>query len=94
MRPKPSSLGWSRWRAENGSSIPACPWTSPLFAAHRLTPKETSLWSTSQPPWESTQCHHGKEENLLFKTMVDRGFPRQGGPIAVMLHEHETGRSF
>jgi hemerythrin-like domain-containing protein len=40
------------------------------------------------------QCHHGKEENLLFKTMVDRGFPRQGGPIAVMLHEHETGRSF
>jgi hemerythrin-like domain-containing protein len=40
------------------------------------------------------RCHHGKEENLLFKTMVDRGFPRQGGPIAVMLHEHETGRSF
>jgi hemerythrin-like domain-containing protein len=40
------------------------------------------------------QCHHGKEENLLFKTMVDRGFPRQAGPIAVMLHEHETGRSF
>ncbi len=40
------------------------------------------------------QCHHGKEENLLFKTMVDHGFPRQAGPIAVMLHEHETGRSF
>lgn len=40
------------------------------------------------------QCHHGKEENLLFKTMVDRGFPRQGGPIAVMLYEHESGRSF
>jgi len=40
------------------------------------------------------QCHHGKEENLLFKTMVDRGFPRQAGPIAVMLYEHETGRSF
>ena len=32
------------------------------------------------------QCHHGKEENLLFKTMVDRGFPRQAGPIAVMLY--------
>ena len=40
------------------------------------------------------QCHHGKEENLLFTTMVDRGFPRQAGPIAVMLHEHEIGRSF
>jgi len=40
------------------------------------------------------KCHHGKEENLLFKAMVDRGFPRQAGPIAVMLHEHETGRAF
>jgi hemerythrin-like domain-containing protein/uncharacterized protein (DUF2249 family) len=40
------------------------------------------------------RCHHGKEENLLFKTMVDHGFPRQAGPIAVMLYEHETGRSF
>jgi hemerythrin-like domain-containing protein/uncharacterized protein (DUF2249 family) len=40
------------------------------------------------------QCHHGKEEHLLFKTMLDRGFPLQGGPIAVMLSEHELGRSF
>src|SRR5574337_410770 len=40
------------------------------------------------------QCHHGKEENLLFKSMVDRGFPREAGPIAVMLHEHDTGRAF
>jgi hemerythrin-like domain-containing protein/uncharacterized protein (DUF2249 family) len=40
------------------------------------------------------QCHHGKEENLLFKTMVDQGFPLQGGPIAVMLSEHDTGRGF
>ncbi|MGB4780700.1 hemerythrin domain-containing protein, partial [Candidatus Methylomirabilis sp.] len=40
------------------------------------------------------QCHHGKEEDLLFKTMVDRGFPLQGGPIAVMLSEHEAGRGY
>lgn len=40
------------------------------------------------------KCHHGKEEDLLFKTMVDRGFPLQGGPIAVMLSEHETGRAY
>ncbi len=40
------------------------------------------------------RCHHGKEENLLFRTMVNRGFPLQGGPIAVMLHEHDVGRSF
>jgi hemerythrin-like domain-containing protein len=40
------------------------------------------------------KCHHGKEENLLFKRMTERGFPVQGGPIAVMLSEHETGRAF
>jgi len=39
-------------------------------------------------------CHHGKEEALLFKAMVNRGFPLQEGPIAVMLSEHETGRAF
>jgi hemerythrin-like domain-containing protein/uncharacterized protein (DUF2249 family) len=40
------------------------------------------------------KCHHGKEEHLLFKTMVERGFPREAGPIAVMLHEHDIGRAF
>jgi hemerythrin-like domain-containing protein len=37
-------------------------------------------------------CHHGKEEDILFAAMVDAGFPRNGGPIAVMLHEHDQGR--
>ena len=37
--------------------------------------------------------HHGKEEDILFVAMVDHGFPRQAGPIAVMLHEHDQGRS-
>ena len=40
------------------------------------------------------KCHHGKEEDLLFKRMADRGFPLQGGPIAVMLNEHDMGRGF
>jgi hemerythrin-like domain-containing protein len=38
-------------------------------------------------------CHHGKEEDILFKAMVEAGFPSQGGPIAVMLHEHDVGRA-
>lgn len=38
-------------------------------------------------------CHHAKEENILFATMIEQGFPREQGPIAVMLHEHELGRS-
>ena len=40
------------------------------------------------------KCHHRKEENLLFKRMTERGFPVQGGPIGVMLSEHEAGRAF
>jgi hemerythrin-like domain-containing protein len=37
--------------------------------------------------------HHAKEEDLLFTAMVEAGFPRDGGPIAVMLHEHDQGRA-
>lgn len=39
------------------------------------------------------RCHHGKEEDILFARMVERGFPRESGPIGVMLHEHEHGRA-
>lgn len=38
--------------------------------------------------------HHGKEEELLFKAMEERGFPREGGPIGVMLIEHDEGRGY
>jgi hemerythrin-like domain-containing protein len=37
-------------------------------------------------------CHHGKEEDLLFDALVQRGFSRESGPVAVMLEEHRRGR--
>lgn len=40
------------------------------------------------------QCHHGKEETLLFPAMERAGVPREGGPICVMLMEHEMGRNY
>jgi hemerythrin-like domain-containing protein len=40
------------------------------------------------------KCHHGKEETELFPAMEKAGVPRQGGPIAVMLAEHDQGRAF
>lgn len=40
------------------------------------------------------RCHHAKEEKLLFVRMGERGMPAQGGPVAVMLQEHEMGRRF
>ena len=39
-------------------------------------------------------CHHGKEEDLLFPAMGEVGFPSQGGPVGVMLMEHEQGRAY
>jgi hemerythrin-like domain-containing protein len=39
-------------------------------------------------------CHHLKEEGVLFEAMVDAGMPRQTGPVAVMLTEHEQGRAY
>jgi hemerythrin-like domain-containing protein len=39
------------------------------------------------------KCHHGKEEDILFPAMVHHGIPNEGGPIAVMLDEHQMGRN-
>ena len=38
--------------------------------------------------------HHGKEEDILFKKMGEKGFGIEGGPVAVMLDEHNTGRGY
>jgi hemerythrin-like domain-containing protein len=35
-------------------------------------------------------CHHGKEESSLFPALERSGMPREGGPIARMLFEHEV----
>lgn len=36
--------------------------------------------------------HNKKEENHLFPLLEQRGLPRHGGPLGVMLQEHEMGR--
>jgi hemerythrin-like domain-containing protein len=38
------------------------------------------------------QCHHAKEEDLLFPALIDHGVPLHGCPIDALLHEHEQGR--
>ncbi|MCL5959240.1 MAG: hemerythrin domain-containing protein [Chloroflexi bacterium] len=40
------------------------------------------------------KCHHAKEEGLLFPAMEQKGIPKDGGPIGVMLLEHDEGRSY
>lgn len=39
------------------------------------------------------KCHHGKEEGILFPALEKAGIPGEGGPIGVMLQEHERGRA-
>jgi hemerythrin-like domain-containing protein len=38
--------------------------------------------------------HHGKEEDHLFEKMVEHGFPRDQGPVAAMLSDHDLGRQY
>jgi len=38
------------------------------------------------------RCHHGKEEDSLFPLLEERGVAREGGPLGVLLREHEEGR--
>lgn len=40
------------------------------------------------------KCHHGKEENYLFKELVIKGIPNEGGPVGAMLEEHAQGREY
>lgn len=40
------------------------------------------------------KCHHGKEENYLFKELVNKGISNEGGPVGVMLQEHAQGRDY
>ena len=39
------------------------------------------------------RCHHAKEERHLFPALEKHGVPREGGPIGVMLSEHDEGRA-
>jgi hemerythrin-like domain-containing protein len=59
--------------------------------------------SSSLADWEKAidfarnfadKCHHLKEEKLLFPALEARGIPREGGPIGMMLAEHEEGRGY
>lgn len=38
------------------------------------------------------KCHHGKEEDLLFPLLGEKGIPLQGCPIGALIMEHGMGR--
>ncbi len=67
--------------------------------AHRLEQGESVPADKVQALLEffrifADKCHHAKEEGLLFPQLEAKGIPREGGPIGVMLYEHDEGRAF
>jgi hemerythrin-like domain-containing protein len=39
------------------------------------------------------KCHHGKEEDLLFPLLEQRGVPMRGCPVEALTREHAMGRA-
>jgi hemerythrin-like domain-containing protein len=39
-------------------------------------------------------CHHFKEEKVLFPALEEHGIPVDGGPVGMMLMEHDEGRGY
>lgn len=71
-----------------------------LEAVQRLADSSAEL---SIDPWGKAiefirgfadQCHHLKEEKILFPALENHGIPNEGGPIGMMLAEHEEGRGY
>jgi hemerythrin-like domain-containing protein len=38
--------------------------------------------------------HHAKEEDILFRDLVQNGMPEKNSPVAAMLMAHDQGRAF
>lgn len=55
-------------------------------------PADFARWSIGFLRQFADVCHHHKEEEALFPLLVSRGLPKEGGPVGVMLSEHELGR--
>ena len=55
-------------------------------------PDEFPQWAPVFFSQFADKCHHAKEEDLFFPLLKERGIPEEGGPIGVMLHEHDVGR--
>jgi hemerythrin-like domain-containing protein len=55
-------------------------------------PDGFSKWAPEFFALFADKCHHAKEEDLFFPLLKERGVPQEGGPIGVMLHEHDVGR--
>jgi len=63
-----------------------------LIESNQPVPDNFPKWAPGFFSQFADKCHHAKEEDLFFPLLKDRGIPEEGGPIGVMLHEHDVGR--
>ena len=66
--------------------------TAKALRSERPVPEGLQEWAVDFIRRFADGCHHAKEEEVLFPLLEQRGIPREGGPIGVMLYEHELGR--
>lgn len=64
------------------------------LAAGEAVPPEFFLRAADFIRGFADGCHHHKEEDVLFPALTAAGIPAEGGPVGVMLFEHEEGRRF
>lgn len=74
--------------------VGAAPVLADRLEAGQLVDVETLLDVVEFMRIFADKCHHGKEEELLFPALEEVGIKREGGPIGVMLEEHERGREY
>lgn len=65
-----------------------------VFTAERRIDVESARAAIDFIRGYADRCHHGKEEAQLFPALVENGLSPDGGPTAVMRHEHEQGRAY
>lgn len=63
-----------------------------LIDSGQSIPGDFATWAPTFFAQFADKCHHAKEEDVFFPLLKERGIPEQGGPIGVMLHEHDFGR--
>ena len=63
------------------------------LAGGKPVPAATIAWLANFFRTFADKCHHAKEETHLFPALEQHGIPREGGPLGVMLMEHEEGRA-
>lgn len=72
--------------------VGAAPVLADRLEADRVVDAETLQGIVEFMRTFADKCHHGKEEELLFPALANKGIPMQGCPVGALTAEHTRGR--